>query len=138
MKSNNPKLYPIIGIVIGLFLIFASIPINDNIDIITDVSIEYPLIWSDPKITDVSTEITAHTAFRLPSFSTGTIISKSNVKIKVFGGGKVATESVGTLYRSEIGTYTVVLPNVPATTNTIRVELYSGNTKLDSKEVSLT
>lgn len=136
MKPTAPP-YGIIGIIIGLIVVSATIPINKNIDIVTDVSINYPLIWSDPKITDVNTKITAHTWYHLPALSTAGIVSEPDVKIKVLGSGKSATKSIGTLYRTEELTYTITLADVRPTTNTITVELYSGSTKLDSKEVKL-
>ncbi len=142
MKSNPNQLYAIIGIVIGLIIIAMTVPISKNIDIVADVSINYPLIWSDPKITDVNTQITSNILFHLPDISSASIVSKSDVKIKVIGGGVIATKSVGTLYRGE-GTitdnpsYTIVLPGVHPSTNVITVELWSGDTKLDSKEVQL-
>ena len=142
MKSNKSSLYAIIGIFIGLIIVASTIPVSKNIDIISDVSISYPLIWSDPKIVQVDTQITSHTLFKLPQLSTASIISKSNVKIKVIGGGVTATKSVGTLYRGEgtitdNPTYKIVLSGVHPSTNVITVELWSGDTKLDSKEVQL-
>ena len=143
MNPNKPNIYAIIGIVIGIIIIASTIPISKNIDIVTTVSISYPLILSDPKIIDVNTKITANTLFHLPDISSASILpSKSDVKIKVIGGGVTATKSVGTLYRgegtvTENPTYKIVLPGVHPSTNVIIVELYSGDTKLDSKEVKL-
>ncbi len=142
MKPNKSNIYAIIGIIIGLIIILTTIPISKNIDIVTTVSISYPLIWSDPKIVDVNTKITANTLFHLPDISSASILSKSDVKIKVIGGGVTATKSVGTLYRGEgtvtdNPTYKIVLPGVHPSTNVITIELWSGDTKLDSKEVKL-
>lgn len=138
MKPQNPQLYAIVGIIIGFIIIASAVPINNNIDIVTDVDIEFPYltgIISDPKITSVNTEITSHTLFHLPSLATAGIITSDNIQIRVIGGGNIkrVTESLGTS-----DTYTIILPNVPPTTDKITVELYYKNKKVDTKEVSLT
>lgn len=137
MKPQKPQLYAIVGIIIGFIIIASAVPINNNIDIVTNIGIEYPLL-SSPKLTAIDTEITAHTLFHLPSLSMASIISSSDMKISVIGGNKRMSKTIGTLYRTETGTYTVVLPNVPPNTNSITVELYSGSEKIDTQEVKLT
>lgn len=59
------------------------------------------------------------------------------MKIVVTGGGKSEYKYVGTVYITQENTYNIVLTNVPITTNNLLVELFEGNTKIDSKEINL-
>jgi hypothetical protein len=141
--TDNKKFYSIIGIIIGIIIISMTVPISKNVDIVSTISIEYPYtsIVSDPKITDVQTQVTSHTLYHLPSLSTGGILTSDNMKIKITApNGKSVTKVVSIGALSESGTFTIVLPDVPNTTNKFTIELYiAGKTSpVDTKEVSLT
>jgi hypothetical protein len=141
--TENKKLYSIIGIVVGLIIISMTLPINKNVDIVSTVSVNYPYtsIFSDPKITEVSTSITAHTLYHLPSLSTGGILTSDNMKIKITApNGQSVSKVVSIGALSESGTFTIILTDVPNTTDKITIELYiAGKTSpTDTKEVSLT
>lgn len=137
MKSNTPQLYAVIGIIIGLIIMISTVPISKNIDIVTTVGVEFPYLTgliSNPKITSVDTEITANTLAHLPSLTTAGLVSSDKIKIKIIGGGKEVSKTTSLGTSDE---YKIVLPGVHPSTNTITIELYYENERVDSKEVKL-
>jgi len=141
-ETNSTRLIlSVLGLLIGIFLIIASVPFSDKVDLVAQVSVDMPLTSGLPgssgvTISDVSMEVLPHTIYNLKQIAGITTSGELSITLTV-PGEKTQTSLVGTVGRGQSGTFTVFLKDVSPNIDKVVVELKESGVLVDSRTVNL-
>jgi len=141
-ETNSTRLIlSVLGLFIGIFLIAASIPSSDKVDLVAHVGVNMPLtsglpLSSGVTITDVNIEVLPHTIYNLRQIAGITSSGELSISLTI-PGDKTQTSSVGAVGRGESKTFTVFLKDVSANVKSVIVELKEDGKLVDSRTVNL-